>query len=205
MTKYTKIPIEQPEEKTAFVIFSPSTISVIISLVLVLILAFKSTHHHSGILKSAEGSQTTIMALSRNIERNQVRDNCSGLALEIKDLNIKISEMEKQLEQKTKTTKTINRNNPELTENSKCESLYHSGKWKNFKQNGFSRKFKNETIKSVYEVNYPLFGHGNLCGQFTADQHFSGTWTGESDCELKILTRKQLTECFNGTTKIRLS
>ena len=43
------------------------------------------------------GSQTTIIALSRNIERNQVRDNCSGLALEIKDLNIKISEMEKQL------------------------------------------------------------------------------------------------------------
>ena len=89
-------------------------------------------------------------------------------------------------------------------QNSKCESLYHSGKWKNFKQNGFSRKFENETIKSIYQLNYPFAGNGKKRGRFEPDQNFSGTWVGESECEIKILTRNHLEECFTGTTKISL-
>jgi len=89
---------------------------------------------------------------------------------------------------------------------SECESLYHEGKWKNFTQHGFSRQFENKTIKSIYEANYPFVGYQNLQGKFTSDQKFSGTWVGESECELKMLTLtdQEKKKCFNGTTKMML-
>ena len=81
-----------------------------------------------------------------------------------------------------------------------CNSLYDTGKWKNFKAYGFSRKFKNKTVTSIYEPNYPFENpHFNI----SLDQHFTGTWEG-GNCEIKTLTLNELKTCFKGTTKIKI-
>ena len=82
----------------------------------------------------------------------------------------------------------------------KCNSLYNTGEWKNFKAYGFSRKFKNTTVTSIYDSNYPFENpHFNS----SLDQHFTGTWKGEN-CEIKTLTVNELKTCFEGKTKIKI-
>ena len=54
--------------------------------------------------------------------------------------------------------KTKNRKN--TATQTPCDSLYHTGKWKNFKTNGFSRtvsqNYISEQISNVYHPKYPL-------------------------------------------------
>ena len=90
------------------------------------------------------------------------------------------------------------------SKHSACKSLLHTGEWKNFKTYGFSRKVKNHTITSIYEPGYHFENpHFNV----SMDQHFTGTWQGESQdgtCEIKTLTEKELKTCFKGTTKMKI-
>ena len=47
------------------------------------------------------------------------------------------------------------------TTHSACNSLHHTGKWKNFKVYGFSREVKNHTITSIYSDGALNGGVGN--------------------------------------------
>ena len=75
-----------------------------------------------------------------------------------------------------------------------------TGKWRNFKAYGFSRTYKNKTITSIYEPNYPFENpHFNI----SLNQHYTGTWTGKN-CGIKILTTNELETCFKGKTKMSI-
>ena len=77
-----------------------------------------------------------------------------------------------------------------------CDSLHHTGKWKNFKNYGFSRTIESESISNVYHPKYPMkmpFLH-----DFPDKQNFTGEWIGENGCELKQMTKSELETCFRG-------
>ena len=83
---------------------------------------------------------------------------------------------------------------------SRCNSLYHHGKWKDFKAYAFNRVVDNVTLTSIYQPNYPVRTPNY---DFSIDQHFTGTWEGEN-CKIKKLTKEELKTCFKGNTMIKI-
>lgn len=90
------------------------------------------------------------------------------------------------------------------SKHSRCNSLNHQGKWRDFKAYGFTREVDNVTITSIYQPNYPFGSNPEPPHyDFSINQHFTGTWEGEN-CKIKKLTHTELKTCFKGRTKIKI-